>query len=312
VEEIRRDLRTAIAVFERLEDEEGIATAWLRMAESEWLPCRYEDAREELDHAIEHARRSGNQGLLHYTTAMSLATDVFGPTRPAEGLARLEATLPTLGSTGFVPEHLALVHRGVFGAMLGDLDGARRLLDEAEAVARRKGATFWLSAGLQLSFYVEEFGDPVRALAAAREAFELQRASGDEGHASTDAGNLARVLCRVGRFDEAETYAAIAVATTQEDVISQVTGLCAQALIRSAAGEHDEAVALGRDAVGRLAETQSPDFDAIAWLDLAKVLRAAGREAEALDAAQRALALHERKGNLPAVAAAEAFLGSAG
>jgi Flp pilus assembly protein TadD len=45
-----------------------------------------------------------------------------------------------------------------------------------------------------------------------------------------------------------------------------------------------------------------------AWMDLAKVLRIAGKPAEAEQAARKALALFVRKGNRPSSAATRAFI----
>ena len=92
--------------------------------------------------------------------------------------------------------------------MLGDVDEARRLFDVADANARRMGAGFWLSAGLQWRGYVEEWaGELERAERAARECHRIEIEQGDTGHASTAAGNLARVLCQLGRTEEAEVFA---------------------------------------------------------------------------------------------------------
>jgi len=56
------------------------------------------------------------------------------------------------------------------------------------------------------------------------------------------------------------------------------------------------------------AGAESPNFQGDAWMDLARVLRMAGKPAEAEQAAREALALYERKGNRPSSAATRMFL----
>jgi tetratricopeptide (TPR) repeat protein len=307
--QVRDEIHRAIERFGELGDDDGLAIAWLSLGSTEWMPCRYDLAREEFERAIGHARRAGNRRVLDEAYAMSLATDCFGSTRPEPAMARLDRAVAELGTEGFLGGHLAIVHRGVFLAMLGSLEEARQLLEIAVSKARGLGARLWLGASLQWRVFVEEFGgDPEAAEQAAREAYTIQVLGGDEGHASTDAGNLARVLCRLGRFDEAVDLAREAMDAPADDLASQSIGRSAMALIRSAAGRHEDAFALGWAAVEMLSGAQTPDFQGTAWLDLAKVLRAAGREDEAVAAARESLALHERKGNLPAVAAVEGFL----
>jgi tetratricopeptide (TPR) repeat protein len=311
-DDVREELRRAIAAFEELGDEAGLATAWRRLAETEWLPCRYDDASEGLRRAVEHARRAGDAGLLQYASGMLLATDLFGSTPPGEAMRRLDAALGELPEAGLVGEHLGVVHRSVLHAMLGDIEEARRLFDVADANAKRVGVGYWLTASLQWRGFVEEWaGEPERAERAARECHRIEIEQGDTGHASTGAGNLARALCQLGRTEEAEVFAREARETAAEDDLSsQVTGRSAQALALSARGRHEEAIALAREAVDMFAETQSPDFQANSWKDLAEVLLAAGLADEARSAADEALARHEGRGNLLAARSVRAFIGS--
>ena len=310
-DQVRDELREAIAQFEEISDDVGLATAWRLLAETRWMSCRFDRAREELGRAVDHARRAGDRRLIQHAYALWLTTDAFGSTTPAAGIERLDAALHELGSEGFVGEHLGFVQRGIFLAMLGDLDEGRRLIDMAVANGRRVGAGFWIGAALEWRVYVEEFGgDPAEAELAARECYRIESELGDEGHASTAAGNLARALSRLGRFDEVERYAAEALRAPAEDVASQAGGRSAMALVLSAAGGHDEAISLAREAVDVLAHAQAPHFQGITWSDLAEVLRAAGRIDASRSAAKEALGLHERKGNLPAAEAARTFLKS--
>ncbi len=82
--------------------------------------------------------------------------------------------------------------------------------------------------------------------------------------------------------------------------------------MHAARGEFAEAERLAREAVELFADAESPNFQGDAWLDLAKVLRMAGKPGEAGRAAGEALAFYERKGNRPASASTRAFIDELG
>ena len=143
-------------------------------------------------------------------------------------------------------------------------------------------------------------GDPEAAERSFRKEYELHRRLGDEGHGSTSAAYLALALCRLGRFDEAEEFATIArTMGAEDDLATQACARSAQALVRSARGEHDEARRLAREAVDLYAGAQSPWFHGNTLMTLAEVSRAAGLPEEAAEAARAALAAYERKGHEP-------------
>ena len=159
-------------------------------------------------------------------------------------------------------------------------------------------------------------GDAAAAERAFRENYDILDELGDEGHKSTAAAGLALALCALERFDEAEVYAEIAVrVAAEDDLASQARGRSAQALVLAARGEFVEAERLAREAVELYAdaEAEAPNFQGDAWMDLAKVL-AGGRASspEAAEAAREALALYQRKGNVPAAASTIAFIDALG
>lgn len=152
-------------------------------------------------------------------------------------------------------------------------------------------------------------GDQEAAERSFREQFEVHRRMGDEGHGSTSAAYLAGALCRLGRFDEAEALATIAPTTGADDDLStQASARRAQALVRSARGEHEEAHRLAQEAVDLYAGAQSPWFHGGCLVVLAEVLRGAGLPEQAADAARAALAAYERMGHEPGMASAKALI----
>ena len=114
------------------------------------------------------------------------------------------------------------------------------------------------------------------------------------------AASLARLTCEDGRDDEAERLARVAEESAAKgDVTTQVRRRAAQAKVLTRRGELVEAAeTLAREAVAMTDGTQFPDWRADTLLDLAEVLRVAGRPEEANAAARVALRLYETKGNL--------------
>ena len=194
--------------------------------------------------------------------------------------------------------------------MTGDFDRARERIRESEALAERFGSELWASASYEFGGDIELMaGDQEAAERSFRKEYELHRRMGDEGHGSTSAAYLAVALCRLGRFDEAEELATIArTIGADDDLATQASARSAQALVRSARGEHEEARRLAREAVDLYAGAQSPWFHGDTLMVLAEVSRAAGLPEEAADAARGALAAYERKGHEPGMASARALI----
>ena len=110
---------------------------------------------------------------------------------------------------------------------------------------------------------------------------------------------LAQSLCEQGRAEEAAEHLDAGTKNAAPDnVAAQVLWRSVRARLDAEASP-ETALELGRAAVALAETTQSPNLLADALSDLAAVLRSVdGAEADAV--ARRALALYERKGNIPA------------
>jgi len=312
-EELRSEVDEAIREFEALGDEVGLATGWTEIVGIEWMSCRYERAERAARRALEHARRSGDVRLMTRALPSVIAAGILGVATPEEGVRTLDGLRDDLSRTRAL-EGFDLAVRGVYSALEGSFDEARRLIGLAKEIAEALGQpTLTGACEEQLADVEMRAGDPAAAERASRHDYEIADEIGDEAHKSTAAANLARALCRLGRFDEAERYTAIARSVAAEDdLASQVIGRQAQALVLAARGEFEEAEHLSREAVQLYADAECPNFQGDAWMDLAKVLQTAGKPAEAEQAAREALALYERKGNRPSSAVVRTFLNELG
>jgi tetratricopeptide (TPR) repeat protein len=234
---------------------------------------------------------------------------MFGLATSDEGLRTLDELSQDLPDSR-LHEAALLSVRGFYTAMQGSFDEARRLVALANDVAEAVGAGFQLSAFAEGLGHIELYaGDAEAAERAFRWNYENLGKMGDEGHQSTGAAMLGRALCDLGRFEEAERYVEIALRIgAADDLATHAPARSTQALVHASRGKFAEAERLAREAVALYANAESPNFQGDVLLDLAQVLRMAGKPVEAGHAAGEALAFYESKGNRPASGTARAFI----
>jgi Flp pilus assembly protein TadD len=128
---------------------------------------------------------------------------------------------------------------------------------------------------------------------------------GERGLRSELTANLARALTAQGQDDEALEQANLSgELAVRDDLYAQVERRGPLALVLARRGRLAEAERVATEAVELAADSDMLGMQAGALLDLAGVLRLAGRDQEAAPLARQALALAERKGHV--VAAAQA------
>jgi tetratricopeptide (TPR) repeat protein len=307
-DDVMAELFEAIAVFERSGDDRGLATAWTYVADHRWLPCLFDQAKAAAGNAVEHAVRAGDAQLLARSVVTSLAAGGFGSERPDDSLGAIDRALEQVGPNLQI-ERLAAVERATSVAMLGDVRRAQAALEELSARADVDSAGFAGAAILETLATVDFWGGDLRAAEAHfKTAYQVLHARGDDAHASTEAANLARTLCWLGRFDEAEASADIAIATgAPDDLATQVPARIAKAWVSVSRGAFDD-IETAIEAVHRYDGAEAPNSQGDAWLDLGCVFLAADRVSQARDAIGRAIELFERKGNVPMAAIARTQL----
>ena len=308
-EEFREELEEAIRAFEELGDEAGQADAWTRLALLEQTPMRFDRAERAARRAAEHARRAGDDRLLNEALTVMLISHSLGPATLQEGYGMLDELTEDISRSRLL-EATALAVRGSLLALEASFDEARRLTGLAIEIVETLGSRVMVAVHESFLGQLEiEAGDAVAAERACRRTYEIFDEMGLRGNGSWAAADLAQVLCMLDRFDEAEHYAAIARSTaTEDDVGSQVPGRTAQALVLAARGEDAEAERLAREAVLMLEDAEYPNGQGGVRMDLARVLRTAGKRADAGQAAREALVFFERKGNQPSAASTRNFL----
>ncbi len=275
-------------MLEAVADDAGLVRVWDTLATVANTRSRFAEWAGAGEQALAHERRAALPGLHSYGISVGLA---LGPLPASEALATLDALLPELRYPGD-----AMV-RALLLAMLDRMEEARAVALAAEERTRELGHTFeaaWLAEVALLS------GDPPAAADYFAAACEAQAKSGSAGTLASSSWRLGQILCRLGRVDEAEPRAEAARRLADDDDVSAQAGWRqALALVAVARGNLADAERLAREAVSWTRRSDSPLMQGDALNDLAEVLDAAGKRAEAVGAWQEALDQYERKEVFP-------------
>jgi tetratricopeptide (TPR) repeat protein len=245
------------------------------------------------DDAAEHGRRAG------------LTVDVSG----AQATGRYYGTTPFQELLSWIESLDPAQMRGVYVrsrqvgalAMSGRLDEAQTVLTAMldELLDRRNQEEF-RHVQAEFAWLFEELaGDPLAAAAAGEACCAILEERGDRGLLSTTAPRLARVLCQLGRLDDAEDWANKGRQLGDEDdAWTQMVWRQAEALITARRGQRDEAIQLAREALAIALGTDVLDYQGDAYFDLAEVLTLMDNPSGAAEAYEQALERYERKGNI--------------
>jgi class 3 adenylate cyclase len=282
----------AIAVFESIHDDLGLARAWRRLALASHTACRYADAATQSERALRHARRAGEAAEEARIVDVLCSSLLFGPEPAQSAIVRCRALLGAAGS-----------NRVLEAAVRSTLAGLEAMQENAEVArdeAARAATTYdelglrLLRAGLAVIVATSALlaGETGRAERELRLSYETLEAAGAGAFLATPAARLASLAVAGGRLHEAEQLLAVAQRSLDPDDRSALA-VCRQAAAEVAAtqGRATEAAQLAQDAVDALADTDALGSRADA-LALAATL--AGTEPD------EALELYEAKGNLAA------------
>ena len=298
LEEVRREVEPAIEAFQAAGDDLHSARAWRLLAEVHWTRCQAAATEQALRRAYEFAKRSGNARETAWDLYMLAAAGELGPLPVVEGIPRSQEIAADPGGHPLVRARALLALAG-FRAMEGSFETARELMGQGRAILGDVGLEVWAAGVSQNAAFVESLaGDPAAAERELRRGYALLQGMGEKAYLSTVAGELAQVVWAQRRYEEAETLAlACREAATGDDIRSQVLWRGVQAKVLAARGRQEAAERLAQEAVEAAEGTDFSNMQGTALMDLAQVLRTAGRVEDAAAAMERAGARFARKGN---------------
>ena len=281
--------RAALPLEEERGDPRRLALLWEMLASAAEFHQQNDDVVEASLQALRYQRLAGysrSETWLEWSL-------IIGP-RPADDAMRMIDEL-----ADWRPPGSQDVPRAVLLAMLGRFDEAWPLAEARSSHLREVTGNTSRDAYGYLALIATIEGDRERACRVHR---RRDRAHRRRRHPGGDAPRrrLARDLCYLGRFDEAERLLEEARAVPPPGSGVRVMAAAAEALLLAHRGELEQAEALARTAVAT-AETKTDNvwWQASTHEDLATVLERAGRIDEAREALERSLAIWERKGCLP-------------
>jgi class 3 adenylate cyclase len=285
--------RAALPFEEERADPRRLALLWDVIAVSSHFRHRNNEVVDAAERALDYYRLAGDFSppAAHDLLDWCL---VLGP-RPADDALRMLDELATGRPPG-----AANLARAALLAMLGRIDEAWPLA-EARLAHLREVSADWFTGERYLAVIAMVDGDRPRACRYHGELIDALP-PGSQGVAATYWMLLARDLCYLGRFDEAEPLLRQAQAVPASP-FERALGPAVEALLLTAHGELEQAEACARAGVAA-AETETDTVWLQAWgyEDLATVLERAGRIDDAREALERALAVWERKRCLPCAA----------
>jgi hypothetical protein len=142
-------------------------------------------------------------------------------------------------------------------------------------------------------------GDAVAAERVLRRGYDMIAPGGTSAVSAFQAGLLAVPVLVQQRYEEADRLAtACEQASAADSIEAQVLWRRTRSLLLAHAGDFESAIAVGREAVDRAADTDALNIRGDALMTLSAVLLSAQRGENAVAAANQALQLYEQKGNL--------------
>jgi class 3 adenylate cyclase/tetratricopeptide (TPR) repeat protein len=251
-----------------------------------------------------YAEAAGDERLRRVFRLGIAVCDVYGPTPVDRALLHHEQLTP------LEQRHpLALGMRGILEAMLGHVDRARSLVDEARRITQERGDLVRLAFTGQWRMLVDTYaGEPAASEDILRESCRRLEEMGDRGWLPLQLLDLSHVLLETGRRPEAEELAAKAEALgARDDATFVIAHLLAQSRFAFVDGDLERAERLAREAMVRAEQMELVDFRARPRLQLAAVLAAAQRPGAA-GLMTEALGIYRAKGNVAMAAQVERAL----
>jgi len=296
--ETERKVQALIAPLEQEQAHNELAMAWRLIMLAQGNACRYRLAGETAERALSHARLAGNSRLIAKIGGFLTSIAPMGGTPVPEAIAQCERLLAD-GLRDRLIESGVMCSLAQLRAMNGELEVARGLYRRARAMLHDLGQGLTAaSTGLDLALVELHGGDLAAAEREVRADFDFLEKSGETYFLSTMAAVLGRLAREQGRDADALALSERAESTAMaDDVLTQALWRTVRAPVLARAGRLEEAEQLAQAAVALLRDVEAPGFQGDALLDLASVLRAAGKVDDAQAALAKALDLLNAKGD---------------
>ena len=304
-------VKQATILFAERGDDLGLAKARRLKAYMHFAMGQTVEAEKAARYAIEVARSKGYEHLEAKIRRLLCIVLFWGPTPLDEVVAYASEALEWARDQGFPGlEAGALGILARAEAMQGSFEEARRLNRSANAITSDLGELLTAAADSVADGFVELLADdPAAAEAKLRVGYEALKEMGGTGPLANVAAMLARALLVQGHDDEAGQLTRVCrEITAEKQVDTQSRWRQIQAVILGRRGELHDAKRFALEAVAMADDSQQPDTRAEARMDLAAVLRLAGRPEEGAKRAREALELYENKGNQVAAGKARNLL----
>jgi class 3 adenylate cyclase/tetratricopeptide (TPR) repeat protein len=262
---------------------------------------RVSGAAAWVSRAADDAERIGDPATAARLRSMVTGSLVLGPTPADEAEEACETLLERIGEYRGARGN-ALTNLGAIVGLRGDVERARRLIEEGSAMLFELGILGSQMGGPAIRserFFVVEtlYGDLEAAERELRAACEHLEEIGEAWAGTTTYAELALVLCDQGRFADAEAAAERSRATSAEDdPIGEAGWRASLARVLAHTGRGAAAERLAREAVSIIDGTEHLLERADAYRALAEVLDAMDESDGARDAARRAIELYRAKG----------------
>ena len=302
------EVEQAIDVLAELHDELGLARAWDFRAWLHYGQGQSSAAQAAWERSIGHARRAGSRRdeLAGLSWLASIA--LWGPAPRSHAVRRCEEILEEVHGD-LAGRALVLGVLGCLHALEGKFDEARALIARREAIFEEVGLQHESARHAHAAAWVEMLaGDVATAERILRRGYETLERIGARTQLQVAASYLARAVALQQRWEEAERLAAAVEPLDPTGIAEIASARCTRGKAAANLGRADEGERFAREGVAMVDRTDFLLDRADARMDLAEVLRLAGRTDEAARLLGEARRLHDEKGNAVSARRAEALL----
>jgi class 3 adenylate cyclase len=263
------------ALIEELEgrgDDATLARAYMVLFNARWMCSHAQEAATARASAVEHARRSGDEGLLSEASMWQAGPLIYGPTDRDTAALWADESEKTGADSPMTNAGVAMVRSHV-ALMDGDFAESRRQMEIADEAFAALGFELLRSSSGQIYSLIElAAGDAHEAARVARASYEAGGALGDTSYRPTTGAHLAMALAACGQLDEAEAVAdEVDAMSADADLINFVMTRAARARVAAARGDRERAMQLACEGIDFALQTDFTLWQGYAYETLVNI-----------------------------------------